>query len=84
MRYIKSRRNKYTRKTKKQKRTAKRRQRRFFSKKQRKQSGGGIPGDNITKGFTKETIVAPVEVDSDGYSDAPTMRMYGDYINDQD
>jgi hypothetical protein len=47
-------------------------------------SGGGIPGDNIVKGFTKETIVAPVEVDSDGYSEAPTMRTYGDYMKEQE
>ncbi len=46
--------------------------------------GGGIPNDNVVKGFTKQTIVAPVEVDSDGYSEAPTMRLYGEYMEEQD
>ncbi len=77
-----SRRN--THKRRKSRRATKRKQRRIFSRRSRKMSGGGIPGDNIVKGFTKETIVAPVEVDSDGYSEAPTMRTYGDYMKEQE
>lgn len=87
MRYTKIRRNKYTRKTKKQRRATKRKQRRIFSRKlrrPRKMSGGGIPNDNIVKAFTKDTVVAPVEVDSDGYSNAPTMQTYGEYMEEQE
>lgn len=87
MHYTKSRRNKYTRKTKKQRRISKRRQRRIFSRKPRrprKMSGGGIPNDNIVKAFTKNTVVAPIEVDSDGYSNAPTMQTYGEYMKEQE
>jgi hypothetical protein len=78
------RRNTYKRK--KSRRATKRKQRRIFSRKlrkPRKQSGGGIPNDNVVKGFTKQTVVAPIEIDSDGYSEAPTMRLYGDYMEEQ-